>query len=1056
MLQEKIKESESDKTLGITLGKPHSDGHEKKQEDTKHATQYARGIDPASVEKELRATIEGEVRFDEGSKALYATDASNYRQVPIGVVIPANEQDIINTVAICSKAGAPVMARGGGTSLAGQCCNVAVVMDMSKYYNKILDWDKERKTVTVQTGIVLDSMRHATEREIGLTFGPDPATHDHCTIGGMLGNNSCGVHSVMAQFEGNGARTSDNVESLTILTYDGLRMKVGATSDAGLERIIREGGRRGEIYGKLKAFINKYAPLIRERFPNIPRRVSGYNLPELLPENGFNVARVLVGSENTLVTILEATLKLLKNPEHRTLLVLGYKDIYEAGNHVPEILKFKPIGLEGIDDILISYMHKKGLNLKDLPLLPEGKGWLMVEFGGASKEEADNRAKELMKALDGVQDKPSMSLFDNPEQEKMLWEIRESGLGATAWVPGEPMSVPGWEDSAVDPSNVGKYLKDLRDLFHKYGYNPSLYGHFGQGCIHCRVQFDLFTKEGLEKYREFTVEAAHLVVKYGGSISGEHGDGQARGDLLEIMYGKELVQAFKEFKEIWDPQWKMNPGKIINTYGQLSNLRLDNHYNPPAVKTHFSFAEDNNSFAQATIRCVGVGECRKKEGGTMCPSYMVTREEKHSTRGRAHVLFEMLEGDVLKGGWQDEHVKDALDLCLSCKGCKGDCPVNVDMAMYKSEFLSHYYEKKLRPASAYAFGWINKWAQAASVAPMVANFFMRAPVISNAIKGIAGISQKRNLPEFAQITFRQWFKNRKTSNATTNKQRVILWTDTFNNHFKPETLVAATNVLEAAGFDVVIPRKHLCCGRPLYDYGMLNMAKSMLHDILGSLKNHIENGIPVVGLEPSCVSVLRDELTALLPDSQDAKRLRSNTFTLPEFLEKYAPDYKAPELKQKALLHTHCHHKAVMKTEPEQRLLKNMGVDFKLLDSGCCGMAGGFGYEKGDHYDVSIAAGERVLLPAVRDASPDIIIITDGFSCREQIEQETDRQGMHIAQVLDMALQEQGNGKPIVMPEQKYVTGKKLKDPAASVKTLIVTGLVVAGISAVLMRRRSD
>jgi Fe-S oxidoreductase len=638
----------------------------------------------------------------------------------------------------------------------------------------------------------------------------------------------------------------------------------------------------------------------------------------------------------------------------------------------------------------------------------------------------------------------------------MLWEIRESGLGATAWVPGEPMSVPGWEDSAVDPSNVGKYLKDLRDLFHKYGYNPSLYGHFGQGCIHCRVQFDLFTKEGLEKYREFTVEAAHLVVKYGGSISGEHGDGQARGDLLEIMYGKELVQAFKEFKEIWDPQWKMNPGKIINTYGQLSNLRLDNHYNPPAVKTHFSFAEDNNSFAQATIRCVGVGECRKKEGGTMCPSYMVTREEKHSTRGRAHVLFEMLEGDVLKGGWQDEHVKDALDLCLSCKGCKGDCPVNVDMAMYKSEFLSHYYEKKLRPASAYAFGWINKWAQAASVAPMVANFFMRAPVISNAIKGIAGISQKRNLPEFAQITFRQWFKNRKTSNATTNKQRVILWTDTFNNHFKPETLVAATNVLEAAGFDVVIPRKHLCCGRPLYDYGMLNMAKSMLHDILGSLKNHIENGIPVVGLEPSCVSVLRDELTALLPDSQDAKRLRSNTFTLPEFLEKYAPDYKAPELKQKALLHTHCHHKAVMKTEPEQRLLKNMGVDFKLLDSGCCGMAGGFGYEKGDHYDVSIAAGERVLLPAVRDASPDIIIITDGFSCREQIEQETDRQGMHIAQVLDMALQEQGNGKPIVMPEQKYVTGKKLKDPAASVKTLIVTGLVVAGISAVLMRRRSD
>ena len=1010
-------------------------------------TDQSKGVDAESLEKELSASINGEVRFDDGSKALYSTDGSNYRQVPIGVVLPKTEEDIINTIAICRKYKAPVLSRGGGTSLAGQCCNVAVVMDMSKYFNKILNIDKEKKLVTVQPGIVLDTMRHTTEKKVNLTFGPDPATHSHCTLGGMLGNDSCGIHSVMAAFAGNGARVADNTESLTIVTYDGIQMKVGKTSDEEYESIIKEGGRKAEIYKKLRDLRDKYADLIREKFPNIPRRVSGYNLPQLLPENGFNVARALVGSEGTCVTILEATLNLIGAAKNKSLLVLGYPDVYAAGGAVMPILKHKPIGLEGIDDLLIGYMKKKGLDISDLPLLPKGNGWLLVEFDGETKQESDNKAKAMMEELKKNDNPPTMSLFDDPEQEKMLWEIRESGLGATAWVPGEPMTVPGWEDSAVPPEKVGDYLKDLRDLFNKFGYNPSLYGHFGQGCIHCRASFDLFTKEGLANYKAFTIEAAHLVVRYGGSLSGEHGDGQARGELLDIMFGNELVQAFKEFKTIWDPEWRMNPGKIIDSYGQLANLRINNHYDPIQTKTHFKFTEDENSFARATLRCVGVGNCRRHEHGTMCPSYMVTHEEKDSTRGRARMLFEMLEGDVTKNGWKDEGVKESLDLCLACKGCKGDCPVNVDMATYKSEFLSHYYEGRLRPRTAYAFGWIYWWSRLASHIPGIANFMMHAPVLSTITKTIAGVAQQRKMPKFASYTFKDWFFNRTKKNQSKTK-KVILWADTFNNYFLPETLVAGVEVLEAAGFEVITPKQSLCCGRPLYDFGMLDTAKRMLLQIMDVLKDEIEQEIPIVGFEPSCVAVFRDELINLFPNNEDAKRLNKNVFTLAEFLEKKAPDFAIPELKRKAVIHGHCHHKAIMTMKSEKSVLEKTKLDYQMLDSGCCGMAGYFGYEKGDHYDVSIKAGERVLLPAVRDADKETIIIADGFSCREQIEQETDRKGLHLAQVLQMALREAKDAKPQPLPEKKYVDGMRLKDPHRTAKTLLTVAAVALAVVA--------
>ena len=592
----------------------------------------------------------------------------------------------------------------------------------------------------------------------------------------------------------------------------------------------------------------------------------------------------------------------------------------------------------------------------------------------------------------------------------------------------------------LPPEKVGDYLKDLRALFTKYGYNPSLYGHFGQGCIHCRVGFDLETEDGIEKYKQFTIEASHLVVSYGGSNSGEHGDGQARGDLLEIMFGKEIMQAFHEFKTIWDPQWKMNPGKILDTYGQTNNLRTGTTYNPPDLTTHFQFPEQHFNFAEATNLCVGVGKCRRHEEGTMCPSYMVTREEEHSTRGRARMLFEMMEGDVLKGGWRNEEVKESLDLCLACKGCKADCPVNVDMATYKSEFLSHYYEGRLRPRTAYAFGWIYWWSRLASKMPGIVNFLTHAPVLSSIAKAAAGVTQKRAIPKFAERTFRDWFTTRNKKHA--GKPRVIIWADTFNNFFLPETLVAGVHVLEAAGFQVVIPEKILCCGRPLYDFGMLKQAKKMLIEIMHTLKDDIQNGTPIVGFEPSCVAVFRDELGNLFPHREEAKRLKKQVFTLAEFLEKKAPGFTIPAINNKAIIQGHCHHKAIMKLDCEKSLLKKTGLDYEILDSGCCGMAGYFGYEKGDHYDVSVKAGERVLLPAVRNFSPAGLIIADGFSCREQIEQSTDRKGLHLAQVLDMALSGKTYYEP--NPEKYYLRKNKLKaTPKQKMKRVLVAGVAL-------------
>jgi FAD/FMN-containing dehydrogenase/Fe-S oxidoreductase len=957
----------------------------------------------AELERELKRTLKGEVRFDRGSRALYATDGSNYRQIPIGLVVPRDEADVIATVTACRKYGAPVLARGAGTSLAGQCCNVAVILDFTKYMNKILELNIEQGFARVQPGVVLDTLRNRAEKHL-MTFAPDPSTHNRCTIGGMIGNNSCGTHSLL------GGKTVDNVEQLRILLYDGTQLTVGATSEEELETKIRDGGRESEVYTKLRLIRDRYSPLIRSRFPRIPRRVSGYNLDELLPERGFHVARALVGTEGTCAIVLEAKLKLIHSPQHRTLVGIGYEDAFVAADHVPEILNFQPIGLEGFEGSIVDGLKSKGAAHVDL--LPEGRGILLVEFGSDDPAQTEATANSLVKRLKSSDATPVVRIYTKTEA-RHVWHLREAGPRAAAFAPGAVAEWEGWDDAAVAPEKLGGYLRDIRKLMNEFNYRGSFYGHFGHGCIHMRVSFDLQSENGIRKYAEFIDGAADLVIGYGGSLSGEHGDGQSRGALLPKMFGPELMQAFTQFKAIWDPDNKLNPHKVVNAYLPTENLRLGADYKPLKPKTHFAYAADGGSLAGATLRCIGLGACRKQDGGTMCPSYMVTLEEEHSTRGRAHLLFEMLQGEVVREGWQDEHVKKALDLCLSCKACKSECPANVDLATYRAEFLSHYYENKARPLHAHAFGRIDRWARMASPISGLVNLVNSSSLVRPIVNQLLGLAPKRELPQFATTSFQRWMRNRqpttektqKTSPATAEHPEVVLWADTFNNYFHPETSRAALAVLEDAGFHVATPRQHLCCGRPLYDFGMLDEAKKYLVRILQALGRQIDAGLPVVVLEPSCASVFRDELVNLLPNDERAKKLRAQTFLLSEFLEHRAPGYRPQQLGRRILVHAHCHHKALMKMTDEMSLLQKMGAEVRSPDAGCCGMAGAFGFEK-DKYEVSQAIGERVLLPAIRGESVETLIVADGFSCREQIKQATGRNAMHLAEVLQLAMNE--------------------------------------------------
>ncbi len=950
----------------------------------------AADVDVSSLKRSLRSAISGEVRFDAGSRAMYANDFSIYRSVPIGVVVPRDAEDVIAGVRLCREHGAPVLPRGCGTAPSGQSTNVAVVFDYSKYMNEIVELDPERRRARVQPGVICDQLRDAAERH-RLTYGPDPATHEYCTFGGMLGNNSCGTHSIMA------GKTSDNVEELDVLLYDGTRMRVGAVPDAELERVIAAGGRRAEIHRALRDLRDRCGDRVRAEFPDIPRRVSGYNLDELLRESGFHVARALVGSEGTCVNVLEATVRLVPSPQHRRTVILAYRDVFEAADHVPAIMATGPIGLEGFDRLLTESMEFKGRLAVERASLPEGGAWLLAEFGDDDPDEATAKAR---RALESIRESgpalDSRLLIEYPEQAQ-VWKVRESAVGDSR-SPGFLESEGAWEDAAVHPDKLGPYLRDFARLLDDHGYRCVYYGHFGQGCVHTRIDFEFKTAQGVRTFRSFMEKAADLVVSHGGSLAGEYGEGHGRAELLPRMFGPELMEDFREFKRIWDPDGKMNPNRLIGDVKLDEGLRLGPDYRPPELKTHFAYPDDRGSFASAVERCFGMAKCRNLGSLTMCPSFQVTREERHSTRGRARLLLEMLQGDPLTEGWRADAVKESLDLCLSCKGCTGDCPVQVDMPTYKAEFLAHHYARRLRPLHHYVMGGLPWWGRTAARAPRLANAVSHAPWLAPMGKRLIGLAEEREAPRFARQTFRSWFEAQRRPAPPDGRPRVVLWPDTFMNLFEPDVGKAALRVLDAAGFAVELPPPGLCCGRPLYDFGMLRAARRTLRRLLDAMSEPIAAGIPVLVLEPSCASVLRDELYKLMPGDEHAKRLRAQTVLLDELLADH--DWEPPRVGRRALLHGHCHQEALMGIHGERDLLTRAGVEVEVLNSGCCGLAGSFGYVAGDQYDVSVRAGERVLLPAVRGAPEETLVVADGFSCRTQIASGTGRRALHSAQVL--------------------------------------------------------
>ncbi|MBW3618624.1 MAG: FAD-binding oxidoreductase [Actinobacteria bacterium] len=959
-------------------------------------------LDAAALALALRTRTTADVRFDAGSRHLYATDASNYRHVPIGVVAPRTTADLIEVVRVCTEHGAPITTRGAGTSLAGQTANVAVIVDCSRHLDRILELDPVARTARVEPGVVLDDLRNAAGRH-GLTFGPDPSTHDRCTLGGMIGNNACGVHSISA------GRTVDNVLEMDVLLGDGTRMTVGRRSLADVAALAREPGRVGEIHRGLLDLRARYGDLVRARFPDIPRRVSGYNLDELLHDDAIDTARALVGTEGTCAVVLEATLRLVPSPPVRTMVVLGYDDLFRAGDDVPRLLAAGPLGLEGIDDQVVAGAQARGAS-RGADLLPPGRGWLMAEFGGDDRAAATASAERFVASLDA--DGPTPVILHEPGDQRAVWELRSSGLGAVTYVPGRRPKWPGWEDAAVPPARTGDYLRDLHALLDEFGLEAAVYGHFGDGCVHTKISFDHTTPEGIATFRRFVERAADLVLALGGSVSGEHGDGQARAELYERMFGPELVEAFRGFKALWDPAGLLNPGRIVDPLPLDASLRMADRRRMWSPATFFTFPDDAGDLGNAAARCVGVGACRRDHGtGTMCPSWMATHEEQHSTRGRARLLFEMLQPDTELDGWRDEAVADALDLCLSCKGCVDECPVDVDMATYKAEFNAHHWHRRVRPAAHYSLGLIRWWSAAATRSPRVTNALLRSP-LAIPLKRLAGVTTERPVPAFAEESLTTWFRRRGGTHGTGDE--VLLLPDTFTDRLDPTAGRAAVELLEHLGHRVVLPERPVCCGRPLYDVGMLATARRQLTTLVGTLLPHVRRGVPIVGLEPSCVAALRDELPNLLGVRGPAGEVAGASLTLAEFLVDVA-DWSPPRIDRDAVVHGHCHHKAVMGMTADARLLDATGLRWRELDAGCCGLAGSFGFEAGEKAALSVAIGEDRLLPAVRAADPGTLLLVDGFSCRTQIAHlHGDRSPIHLAELLLAAVrgEEPGDRSP--------------------------------------------
>ncbi|MFG3212506.1 FAD-binding and (Fe-S)-binding domain-containing protein [Streptomyces tendae] len=942
------------------------------------------------LEAALRRAVRGEVGFDTTSRALTTMDASNYRRVPLGVVAPRDADDVAAVLEVCREHAVPVVARGGGTSIAGQATGTGVVLDFTRHMNRLVGIDPEARTAVVQPGLVLDRLQDAAAPH-GLRFGPDPSTHSRCTLGGMIGNNSCGSHSVAW------GTTADSVRELSVLTARGRRLRLGqewAGAPEGLRELVD-----GEL------------ARLRTGFPDLPRRISGYALDALLPERGADVARSFCGSEGTLGVLTEAVVGLVESPRARALAVLGYADEAGAAEAAAGLLPLGPLTVEGMAVDLVPSTEG----------LPRGGAWLFVETGGDTEAEARARAEAVVRAADVV----DALVVTDPGGQRTLWRIREDASGTATRMPDGSEAWPGWEDCAVPPARLGGYLRDFRRLLTAHELRGTPYGHFGDGCIHVRIDFDLLSADGVARFRRFSEELADVVVAHGGSLSGEHGDGQARAELLPRMYGAETVALFERAKAVWDPDDLLNPGMLVRPAPLDANLRFSVLPREP-VDVEFGYPSDGGDFSAAVRRCVGVAKCRTTSvpgAGVMCPSYRATGEEAHSTRGRARLLHEMLAGELVTDGWRSTEVRDALDLCLSCKGCRSDCPVEVDMATYKAEFLHHHYEGRRRPAAHYAMGrlpvWL-RWAARTRTAPVV-NALASVRPLAAVAKRLGGIAGEREVPRLAGETFSRWWRKR-GGRPTGGGDLVVLWPDTFTEHLSPSVGRAAVRVLEAAGLRVALPptlrgpavvgdgtsrsalallsarRGQVCCGLTYVSTGQLDRARAVMRRTLDLMAPVLETSAPVVVLEPSCAAALRTDLPELLHDDPRAARLAARVLTFAEALERHAPDWNPPAVNLPAVGQTHCHQHAVLGDAADRRLRESAGLTGEL-SGGCCGLAGNFGFEAG-HYEVSAACAEDQLLPAVREAPDGAVVLADGFSCRTQLEQLAGVRGRHLAEVL--------------------------------------------------------